>query len=280
MNTSNNLVYLTVSALLAFMGISGFFGKTNISGFSIEIEIPEEVYADTMFPVKVTLKNHRKILPVFLIKVKIEGHEVLFPFVDTRSEGTRYVNLSLRERGKYEIDTTFISSVFPFNFFTRFRKVHNKINLVVFPRLKACEMRFFHESQKRLKGELVSDKIGYESEIISIRKYNLGDPVKYINWKATAKTGDLKTKELSSLVFQPVLIDFDKIEIRDLEEKISCIAYILLHFLKKNIPIGLKLKETTFSPGVSQAHKIGMLRALSLYGEHGNEISDIRVNPT
>jgi uncharacterized protein (DUF58 family) len=138
--------------------------------------------------------------------------------------------------------------------------------VMVFPQLKKYDLTGFNEGKQRSKGDLPSDKIGYESDMISIRKYVLGDPVKYINWKATAKTGDLKTKELSTLVFQPILVDLDKISGSDLEERISFVAYILLQFLRQNIPIGLKLKDRIITPGISQSHKLEMLKALALYG--------------
>lgn len=83
-------------------------------------------------------------------------------------------------------------------------------------------------------------ELGYESDVIHPGICH-GDPVKYINWKATAKTGELKTKELSSLTYQPVVIDFSAIKIKDTERKISCIAYAVVQLTRKNIPIGLGL---------------------------------------
>ncbi len=102
--------------------------------------------------------------------------------------------------------------------------------------------------------------------MISIREYRHGDPLKYINWKATAKTGRLKTKELSSLGHQPIVIDFDRIPIRDIEERLSCVAYSLLQIIKKGYaPVGLKINGRFYEPGASQTHKINMLKELALY---------------
>jgi uncharacterized protein (DUF58 family) len=247
------------------MGISGFFGKANISRITVSLEFPLEIYSDTPFPVKLTLHNHHRLLPAFLIKVKFLGMEVLFPFVDKHSRGEKHAVVSLKGRGTHEIDGVRVSSVFPFNFFTRFKQRANRYDVIVFPQLKRYELTGFDAGKRRSKGESPSDKTGYESDMISIRKYVLGDPVKYINWKATAKTGDLKIKELSSLVFQPILVDFDKLAVRDLEERISYTAYILLQLMRQNVPVGLKLKEQLFPPAISRNHRIEMLKALALY---------------
>ena len=87
------------------------------------------------------------------------------------------------------------------------------------------------------RGDLSPDKPGYYPEIISIREYIKGDPLKYINWKASAKTGKLKTKELSSSFDRPVLIDFDKVVIPDIERRISCITYVIQQLHNRNIPL-------------------------------------------
>jgi uncharacterized protein (DUF58 family) len=264
-NTGNNLIYLIVSALLSFMGISGFFGKNNLSKIAVEVEFPREIYAQNNFPLKIILKNKKRLLPVFLLKIHIDGHSVLFPFADVKSETTKYINISFRKRGQYTIKDVYISSVFPFNFFTRFRHLNNTFDCIVFPELKKCDLITLYEKGRRLKGEKASDKIGFESDIVSIREYVYGDPLKYINWKATAKTGALKTKELSSLLHQPITIDFDKVIIKDTEEKISCISYSIIQLLKKNMPVGLKIKDMLYEPGTSRNHKISMLKGLALF---------------
>jgi uncharacterized protein (DUF58 family) len=258
-------MYLIVAALLSFMGISGLFGKNNLSKITVEVEFPGEIYANINFPLKITLKNEKKLLPLFLLKVQIDNYSIFFPFVDIKSESTKYVDVAFRKRGEYEIGNVYISSVFPFNFFTRYRMLGNVFRFIIFPELKKCDLLSIYEKGRRIKGEKITDKIGYESDIVSIREYVYGDPLKYINWKATAKTGKLKTKELSTLSHQPIIINFDKVAITDLEEKLSCISYSLLKVLRKNMPIGLQINNRLYEPGVSQTHKINMLKELALY---------------
>lgn len=265
-NTGNNLVYLIVSALLSFMGISGFFGKRNLSKVDINIEFPQEIYANKEFPLKINLTNRRGFLPVFLMRVKIDAYETIFPFIDKKSCAVRYTNVSFERRGRYEIKNIHICSVFPFSFFMRCRRLEKSFDFIVFPEPKKCDLLSTFEKEKLSKGERHLDKAGFESEILSIREYIHGDPFKYISWKATAKTGELKTKELSSLAFQPIIVDFEKITIKDTEEKISCITYTILQLLKKNIPVGLKIGDKFHMPDVSNAHKISILKELALYG--------------
>jgi uncharacterized protein (DUF58 family) len=250
------------------MGISGFFGRSNLSKIEVKIDLASEIFATTKTPVGVTIMNKRKFLPIFLLRVTIQDKELFFPFVDAGGSAMRYVDMNFDQRGKYTMGLVSLHSVFPFNFFTRYKWYSDVSSFVVFPKLQQCTLSSLYQKERRFKGEHSSDKTGYESDIISIREYVHGDPIKYINWKATAKTGELKTKELSSLTFQPVVIDFSTVDIEDTERRISCIAYTIVQLIRKNIPIGLRLNSTFFAPSVSSNHKATMLTELALYGAH------------
>lgn len=265
-NTGNNLVYLIVAALLSFMGVSGFFGRRNLLKVDMDAEIPQEIYANKEIPLEIRLKNRRSFLPVFLMRVKIEGYETLFPFIDKGSASVKYIKIAFKERGRYKIKDVHICSVFPFSFFTRCRRLDKPFDFIVFPEPKKCELLSSFEREKTAGGERHLDRAGYESEILSIREYIHGDPFKYINWTATAKTGELKTKELSSRAYQPIVIDFKKSTVRNIEERISCVTYTILQLLKKNIPVGLKIGDRFYKPDVSNAHKKSILKELALYG--------------
>ena len=267
-NTANNLIYLVVSALLGFMGISGFFGRSNLSKIEVKLDLAPEIYATTATPVGITVRNKRKFLPIFLLRVNIQNKELLLPFIDSGDEATRYVNMDFKRRGKHSMGLVSLHSVFPFNFFTRYRWYSDSSTIVVYPKLQQCELSSLYQKERRFKGDHSTDKTGYDSDVISIREYVHGDPVKYINWKATAKTGELKTKELSSLAYQPVVIDFSAIEIEDTEQKISCIAYTIVQLTRKNIPIGLRLNGSFFAPAISNTHRNNLLTELALYGSH------------
>ncbi len=252
--------------LLSFMSISGIFGKSNLSKISFTVDLPQEIYAGTPVPFKITLINNRKFLPAFLVRLSTDTFEAFFPFTNTGSALSLYTSISFEKRGLRTISNVRINSVFPFNFFTRFKDIHHTYNCIVFPVLKPCDLSSLYEQEKKRRGEKISDRRGYESDVVSIREYVRGDPLKYIHWKATAKTGKLKTKELSSLAHRPVIIDFEKVSIANVEERISSIAYAVVQFCKKNIPVGLKINGNLYLPDVSSAHKINLLRELALYG--------------
>ncbi|MBP1734105.1 MAG: hypothetical protein H6Q53_392, partial [Deltaproteobacteria bacterium] len=76
------------------MGISGFFGRSNLSKIEVKINLATEIYATTNTPVGVTVTNTRKFLPIFLLRVNIQERELFYPFIDAKGVSTRYVNMT------------------------------------------------------------------------------------------------------------------------------------------------------------------------------------------
>jgi len=249
------------------MIISSFLSSRNFSHLKLEIEMPEEVYAKSDFPLKLRLVNQKKFLPAFLIRVNILDNDILFPFIERKNTESGYILLNMSERGRYKIPQPRLCSVFPFNFFSKCYAAANEAEFIVFPQMKKCTLSGFLEKHRRTAGDSDIPKTGYDSEPLSIRDYIRGDHMKYIHWKASAKTGKLKTKELSSLSYQPVVIDFDAVEIKNTEEKISCISYIINDCFKRGIPVGLRINGEFHKEGLSKQHRINMLKALALYGK-------------
>lgn len=249
------------------MIISSLLSTWNFSRLRLEIDIPDEIYAKHEFPIKIRLVNQKTFLPTFLISVKILEHKILFPFIDRKNSKSGYIRHQMSDRGIYKIPQPNLCSVFPFNFFIKCYATGNETELIVFPKMKKCLIFSSLEKEKRASGDSNIPKTGFDSEPLFIRDYTRGDHIKYIHWKASAKTGKLKTKELSSLSYKPLIIDFESFEIKNIEEKISCIAYLITDCMKKNIPVGLRINGKFYKEGISRQHRINMLRALALYGK-------------
>jgi uncharacterized protein (DUF58 family) len=267
-NTGNNLVYLVVSVLLSFMGVSGFFGMRNIKGLRVDVEPPEEIYSGAEIPVKVVVINDKPLSPSFLIRITIGGDELLFPVIARRGSVSGLINMKFDARGWHRISDIRISSVYPFNFFVRFRRMDADVSLIVFPAPKKCPLSLIYTDEQRSTGDITSDRSGFESDLLSIRDYRYGDPLKYIHWKASARTQKLKTKELSSFSHRPQIIDFGNLEVKDIEERLSYVTYYILRSFRLNIPVGLRIGGKVFKPaggGNTGGGRIAMLRELALY---------------
>lgn len=243
-------------------------GTRNLLTLDVRICFPEDVFAGTEVPAEVKVSNRGKWMPAFLITVNVRGRECLFPYIAPKSSVSGTIMVSFEKRGRARVLGALISSGFPFDFFKRFRRVRKEQDLIVYPKPLRCEQRLFNDGMTGSRGEKELNKPGYESGILSIRDYVPGDPLKYINWKSTAKTGRLKTKELSGAERRQVILDLDTIERNDLERTLSCVTHAALNLMRSGIPVGLRVEGKALKPGLSAAHRRSILTRLALYGQN------------
>lgn len=267
-NTANNLLYIVTSTLLSYMLVSGIFGRRNLRGLDVVLEFPEERFAGTPVPVGVRLINRRRFMPAFLTRVMIGAEEVLFPIVNPGTSSLLHFDMIFDRRGRHTLSGITLSSIFPFNFFTRYRRVPHNLDLIVFPGLRPCTLQSLLADRTRWRGEAPSDQPGTDSDLLSIRDYVFGDALKYISWKATAKTGQLKTKELATPESPNILIDFNRLREPNVELALSGTAFLIVRAIHAGTPVGLIIDGESYQPSATLPHKTMLLTRLALHGQN------------
>ncbi len=69
LNTGNNLLYIVVAAMLAAMLVSGVVSAQVLRGLELEVRLPEHVFAGRPVAGRIILRNSRRLLPSFSIRV-------------------------------------------------------------------------------------------------------------------------------------------------------------------------------------------------------------------
>lgn len=73
--------------------------------------------------------------------------------------------------------------------------------LVLPKRYKIDSLKMLGEAQNQVGGEAQSRQIGQSSEFVSLRGYRPGDPLKHVDWKSWAKTGQPVVREYEDVYF-------------------------------------------------------------------------------
>ncbi|MCX8060465.1 MAG: DUF58 domain-containing protein [Aquificaceae bacterium] len=257
--TANNLLYLVVSYLLSFMLLSGVFSLYNIKGLEVVPFLPEEVYAGAEVPLRIKLKNHKR-LPAFLVEVKCNGGAGTFAVISREGEDT--LRVVFDTRGAHQGFLVEVTSSFPVGLFERFCILEVPLKFVVFPRLLPCQ-----DALRRLtggKGEQASSKSrkrGYE-ELQGIKEYS-NEPIRLVHWKLSAKTGELYVKDMTEESAPPLFLSLEDVE-GTLEERISKLACLVVKLTARGHPVGLKLPTKTIEPATGTQHKRYLLTELAL----------------
>jgi uncharacterized protein (DUF58 family) len=267
-NTGNNLVYMIVAALLSFLLISGFYGKRNLSRLIVDVTFPEEVFARTETLVTVVLVNRRRYLPAFLMRVSLGETSVLFPFLEAGHRATRPARLTFAGRGHQAVSPRYLASSFPFRFFIRYRRLEGDVTALVYPEPKPGAVGREEGRSRSRPSESGLDLSGAGTDLLSIRPYLVGDPLKYIHWKASARTDRLQTKEFTLPAMPPLVLDMARVP-GPLEGRLSILTFWVLALFRKGVPVGLKMGEILYPPVHSPHQKHLLLRALALCGHEG-----------
>ena len=102
--------------MLGFMAVSGLLGWLNIRGLSVEVRLPDEVYAGLETLVTIRIENSKRLLPSFLITATISGSPTSFILLDPRTPENGSLLITFQGRGMHGVPEALISSPFPGQF--------------------------------------------------------------------------------------------------------------------------------------------------------------------
>jgi uncharacterized protein (DUF58 family) len=203
-NTGNNLLFMILACLLAGILISGVLSRVVLTGLELRIDLPEHVFAERPILAAVEVCNEKNMMPSFSLRVvgvgenggsQILTRPVYFPYIPHESSARQNVELLFPHRGVYRQNAFGIRTKFPFGFLEKTRRVDSEMELVVYPRVEPTSE--FYEILPLLSGEIESQHRGRGYELHSLRDYVPTDNVRFVDWKASAKSGALKIREFA-----------------------------------------------------------------------------------
>ncbi|GCF84149.1 DUF58 domain-containing protein [Geobacter sp. SVR] len=264
-NTGNNLLFLVVAGLLAFMSVTGLAGMFNLRKLTPELLPPAEIFAGTLAPFRLRLHNTKRYIPSFLIRLEVSGGgSVTIPMILAGSSADGTVGLAFPVRGYAGVRSVVLSSPFPVNFFIRSRIFPLDPNCIIFPRLLSG-MAVDPGREAERAGQAARQAHGLDGELESITGYSGREPLRMIHWKHTARTDELLVKEFGLLTAPPLFIELDALAGTTLEDRISHAAWLVQHWAGQR-PVGLRLSDRSVPAGMGQHHRLFLLKELALYG--------------
>jgi len=165
---------------------------------------------------------------------------VYFTFLAPRNTAEAQVELIFPRRGLYSQDSFSVATRFPFSFLIKSRKIQLQRDMLVYPNL--LESDDVLDLLPMITGEFVSYARGRGSELYLIREYTPHDSARYLDWKATAKTGSLKVREYSREDERRLRLVFDnpepgRVPSAAYERAVSLAATLACHFNTENVEL-------------------------------------------
>jgi uncharacterized protein (DUF58 family) len=257
-NTGNNLLYIMSSLLLALMAISGMTSLANLLFMDITITPPREIFAG--LPARFRLGVHKKKGRSFFLTGTTPFGTVQMPFI----RGTLQADfwLTLPERGITRIETLVLQSGFPLGFFRRSRTCAVSLDVLVYPNPSPLVLPTPQMGQKGYeRGASLQGELG--DEIRELRGYRVSDPLKWVDWKATARKGEMVARDFYRLQGDTLVFDLSK-KGGNWERKVSEACHLIIEGEKNRLLTVLVLPDRVMGPGRGAGHKRLLLEALAL----------------
>lgn len=197
-----------------------------------------------------------------------------------RQKITREIPVKCTKRGRYTVNDAEIATCTMLYKKCYSESVEIPAEIYVYP--KMTDVSEIVTVCEQLLGTLQCAKRLYEDPFAfrTIRNYTTDDPMKTINWKASAKTGSLMVNTYDSVQSQKAMIFLDVEDTGILkreelvEESIAMAATLVRKLLRQNIEVGFSYNGDgeTMMPTNSKSALTGLERMLAEYNpETGNQ---------
>lgn len=266
-NTGNNLLFLVVSGLLAFMSVTGLAGMYNIKKLIPDLHPPEEIYAGIPATFSLSVKNSKRFLPSFLIRLECRTDQaVVVPLVIPNAICHAPVLITFNQRGEVPLGLITISSPYPVGFFTRYWRFEIDSMVTVFPAPIVTASVGGGEGTQAAGVGLRRER-GLSGELERIYPYSGSEPIRMIHWKHSARSHELLVKGFGMNVVAPLVIDLDALPGHGVEERLSRAVWLVQRWGRER-PVGMLLGGRTLPAGIGKRHSLMLLKELALYGSN------------
>ncbi|HYA96625.1 MAG TPA: DUF58 domain-containing protein [Methylomirabilota bacterium] len=281
LNTGNNLLFLILASMIALILMSGILSTIGLSGISMRLELPEEIFAGETVHARMELRNDKQSMPSFSLRVEgIRGKDsassaimdapVYFPYTPRQERVHQWVPLVFPRRGLYRQEAFRIATRFPFGFLEKGRRVDLAREVLVYPSIAATQD--FRAVLPALQGSIESLNKGRGQDLHALRDYRPTDSARHVHWKASARTGTLLVREFNREDDRRVLLVFDPslpANLPDAEAKferaVELCASIAWYFQETNAMLRFRTagSETPLAPAGEIITDVLRLLALS-----------------
>jgi uncharacterized protein (DUF58 family) len=266
--SANNLLFLILAAMLATAMISSVVSRLCLAGLELELVLPEHIAARQPVSARFKLRN-LKWFPSFALHLssreepRVLNRTIVFPSLPARATAQADAPANFARRGLHRESLFVLATRFPFGLMERRAFISIRSDVVIYPALEpnpSAELVL-----AGLRGDLEREKRGMGSDFYRLRPYELYENARYVDWRSSARTGDLQVREFAgeerSTIY--VYLDLRSEPGAGFESAVESCAYLIWSLSEESVRIRFRTQHTDLM-FPDQADLFRILRELAL----------------
>ena len=207
LNTGNNLLYLVLSLMLAFLVLSGVLSESALRGISVRRGLPSELFDRQVSRVGLEISNQQRRIPAFAVVVEDRVSErgaaeraagrVFALRIGPGEREARSYRFRPNGRGEVRFEGFQVYTRFPFGLFSKALRIESGEAALVYPAVEPVGTPPQLGSRRAL-GERPAGRGASGAEVAGLRGFTAGDPVRRIHWPTSLRRDTLVVREVRS----------------------------------------------------------------------------------
>jgi uncharacterized protein (DUF58 family) len=234
----------------------------NLAQLQLKGGRPEPVFAgdDAVFPVLLVNSGDLNRSSIGLVAQQLAPR-----YVDAGANQTTVapVRTPAQRRGRLPLGRLRVFTTFPLGLFVAWSNVELNLQCLVYPRPEAGHVPL----PAPRGGASEGPQTGHgQDDFAGLRKYQPGDSLRHVAWKAVARGQPLMTKQFSGLAAGELWLEWEKLPFElGTEARLSRLTRWVLDLARAGHAYGLRLPSVVIPPATGPTHQEQCLTALALF---------------
>lgn len=259
LNFNNNMALILVFLLGTVAQLTTLIAYRNMSGLKLDTIQSEPVFCGEDAHFRVFISNG-DIRQRFAIQAGFKEAQDCKDFKLNSCESF-LLKKSTHTRGWLEMPSFRLETRFPLGFFKAWSWIFPQTRCLVYP-APAKKAPPLPNTGHGQTGRAVK---GDGDEVHGLRKYQAGDSLQRVAWRASARHDELYSMEMETPREDACELDWNLLKGNDTETRLSILTAWIIAADHKQLSYSLKLPGTLVPTGIGAAHRSKCLESLALY---------------
>jgi len=271
-NTGANLLYIVVGGLISFVVLSACCAFLALRDVELQRSAPKAAYRKQPFQVHLRIENRRRWFSAISVRIERSGATTAALGYVLKIPPGQAARLAVEEvqdrRGLYILEPYRLVTGFPFGLIETSVQFEDTAEILVYPRVYPVRTNALERIPTASQASTQASEDG--DEFFALREYIVGDDIRRIVWRISARMGKWIVRELARYNSRLVILALDTTmdpsqeNFNDsFEEAVELTASVAIMLLRRRYEVSIVTPEVFLAGGEGKGHERHVLRMLA-----------------